>query len=59
MPPGMKGFVAFISVAFALVFLLSILRQLHVLDGRPWMIAFYSSGALAALASWITFKRAS
>ena len=58
MPPNMKAFVTFMGIAFVSVGALQLARAAHVLEGKAWMICFFSVGAIAGLASWIVYRRA-
>jgi hypothetical protein len=57
MPPGMRGFVTFMLIAFTSLLLLSVARELHLLTGRVWMICFYITGVVAGLGAWVTSRK--
>lgn len=58
MPPNMKAFVTFMAISFVAVGGLQLARAAHVLEGKAWMVAFFSVGAIAGLASWLVYRRA-
>ena len=58
MPPVMRGFVTFMSIAFVSTLALTLVQQVHPL-GRLWMRLFFCSAAFAMLTGWRVYKRAS
>ena len=57
MPPGMKGFVTFMLIAFFSLLALAVARKLGLMSGRTWMVCFYAPGVVAAAAAWINSRK--
>ena len=56
MPPGMRGFVTFMAVAFVMTLALVVLQRVHPISHRAWMISFYAAGAFAFIAAYLVSK---
>jgi hypothetical protein len=56
MPPGMRGFVTFMAIAFIMVLALSVLQRVHPISHHAWMLSFYAAGAFAAVSGYLAYK---
>jgi hypothetical protein len=56
MPPGMRGFVTFMAIAFVMTLALILLQRVHPIGHRAWMVSFYSAGAFAGVSAWLVAK---
>ena len=57
MPPGMRGFVTFMAIAFIMTLALTLLQRMHPISHRAWMVSFYSAGAFAGVSAWLVAKK--
>ncbi|HEX3774779.1 MAG TPA: hypothetical protein VHV51_09975 [Polyangiaceae bacterium] len=56
MPPGLRGFVTFMAVAFVMTLALSFLQRVHPISHHAWMLSFYTAGAFAAIAGIAVYR---
>jgi hypothetical protein len=56
MPPGLRGFVTFMGIAFILTLALNVLQHVHPISHHAWMLSFYSAGAFAGISAWLVYK---
>jgi hypothetical protein len=59
MPPGMRGFVTFMAIAFIMTLSLVVLQRVHPIGHRAWMLSFYSAGAFAGISAYLVYKKPS
>jgi hypothetical protein len=59
MPPGMRGFVTFMVIAFIMTLALVTLQRVHPITHRAWMISFYAAGAFAGISAFLAAKKPS
>jgi len=56
MPPGMRGFVTFMAIAFASTLALTVLQRVHPIGHRAWMFSFYAAGVFAGISAYLAVK---
>jgi hypothetical protein len=57
MPPIMRAFVTFISIAFVATLGLTIARQDQLIDDRTRLICFFLSIGIAGLTAWAVYRK--
>jgi len=57
MPPGMRGFVTFMAIAFVMTLALVVLQRVHPISHRAWMISFYAAAAFAGISAILVAKK--
>jgi hypothetical protein len=57
MPPGLRGFVTFMSIAFVMTLALVTLQRVHPIGHRAWMISFYAAAAFAGISAYMVYKK--
>ena len=56
MPPGMRGFVTFMAIAFVMTLALTVLQSVHPISHHAWMLSFYGAGAFAGVSAYVAYK---